>query len=546
MGSISGFAEFHGSDDSMQPSWQGPIESILYEVEEIREVLLNLEQPVFVVRHQGRIGITNQGCLAASAKEGDGIDLLSSLAPLPASRFGSPEFISTYGLKSAYMAGAMANGIASVDMVAQLGRAGYLGSFGAAGMAPEKNEVLIQEIKEKINGAPYAVNLIHNPNEPALERKMVELFLKNGVINVEASAFLDITPNVVLYRAAGLVRDRSGKIAYKNRLIAKLSRKEVAAKFMQPAPSDMLDHLVAEGSLTVEQAELARRVPLADDITAEADSGGHTDNRPMVALLPSMIAVRNEIQAKLGYDRLIRVGVGGGISTPHAALGAFMMGADYIVTGSVNQACVEAGASEHTRKLLAQADMADVIMAPSADMFEMGVKVQVLKRGTMFPMRAQKLYEYYQRYNSLEEIPLVEAEKLQKQIFQRSFDEIWADTVQFFMQRDPSQVEKANQNPKRKMALVFRWYLGLSSRWSNSGVKGREMDYQIWCGPSMGAFNEWVPGTYLELPENRRVVDVARHILTGCAYLYRIQNLALDGVRLSPQLAFYRPEKPLG
>ncbi len=178
MGSISGFAEFYGSDDSMQASWQGPIESILYELEEIREVLLNLEQPVFVVRHQGRIGITNQGCLAASAKEGDGIDLLSSLAPLPASRFGSPEFISTYGLKSAYMAGAMANGIASVDMVAQLGRAGYLGSFGAAGMAPEKNEVLIQEIKEKITGAPFAVNLIHNPNEPALERKMVELFLK--------------------------------------------------------------------------------------------------------------------------------------------------------------------------------------------------------------------------------------------------------------------------------------------------------------------------------------------------------------------------------
>ena len=27
-------------------------------------------------------------------------------------------------------------------------------------------------------------------------------------------------------------------------------------------------------------------------------------------------------------------------------------------------------------------------MAPAADMFEMGVKLQVLKRGTMFPMRA--------------------------------------------------------------------------------------------------------------------------------------------------------------
>ena len=74
------------------------------------------------------------------------------------------------------------------------------------------------------------------------------------------------------------------------------------------------------------------------------------------------------------------------------------MGAAYVVTGSVNQACVESGASEHTKNLLAHADMADVMMAPAADMFEMGVKVQVLKKGTLFPMRAQKLYELYHRF----------------------------------------------------------------------------------------------------------------------------------------------------
>lgn len=56
----------------------------------------------------------------------------------------------------------------------------------------------------------------------------------------------------------------------------------------------------------------------------------------------------------------------------------------------------------------------------------------------------------------------------------------WADTVKFFQERDPEQIARANQNPKRKMALIFRWYLGLSSKWSNSGEAGREMDYQIW------------------------------------------------------------------
>ncbi|PIW63397.1 MAG: 2-nitropropane dioxygenase, partial [Candidatus Omnitrophica bacterium CG12_big_fil_rev_8_21_14_0_65_50_5] len=78
---------------------------------------------------------------------------------------------------------------------------------------------------------------------------------------------------------------------------------------------------------------------------------------------------------------------------------AFMMGAAYIVTGSVNQACVESGTSDIVRKLLAGAEQADVAMAAAADMFEMGVKVQILKRGTMFAMRSNKLYEYYRAYN---------------------------------------------------------------------------------------------------------------------------------------------------
>lgn len=46
--------------------------------------------------------------------------------------------------------------------------------------------------------------------------------------------------------------------------------------------------------------------------------------------------------------------------------------------------------------------MTDIMMAPAADMFEMGVKLQVLKRGTMFGMRSQKLYEIYENYNSIE------------------------------------------------------------------------------------------------------------------------------------------------
>ena len=59
------------------------------------------------------------------------------------------------------------------------------------------------------------------------------------------------------------------------------------------------------------------------------------------------------------------------------------------------------------------------------------------------------------------------------------------------------------------MALTFRWYLGLSSRWANAGEPTRQVDYQVWCGPAMGAFNEWTKGSFLEQPGESAGGDVA-------------------------------------
>ncbi len=460
-------------------------------------------------------------------------------------QFGDPGFRKTYGLRYAYMSGAMANAIASAELVIALGKAGMLGSFGSAGLPPARLEAAIQRLQAALPDGPYAINLIHSPSEEAMERNAVALFLKYGVRVVEASAFLSLTPNVVHYRAAGLSQSPDGKVIIQNRVIIKLSRKEVAQKFMAPAPEKILAQLVAEGKITELQAKLAKQVPVADDVTVEADSGGHTDNRPLVVLLPAMLALRDDLQAQYHFETPVRVGAAGGISTPAAVLGAFAMGAAYVVTGTVNQACVEAGASAHTRKLLAQASMTDVTMAPSADMFEMCVRVQVLKNGTFFPMRAQKLYELYSKFEAVEQIPTDEREKLEKQVFQRDMDSIWQDTVKFFMERDPEQITRANANPKRKKSLIFRWYLVLSSRWSNSGEAGREMDYQIWCGPAIGSFNDWTRGTYLAEPDNRHVVDVALHLLTGAAHLWRAQVLRLAGVPLTPGFDRYVPEKSM-
>lgn len=523
-------------------TWVGKPGAITTDEANIRARLCDLSQPCYIVQNGDHTGVASGGQIHDGVVSG-GLPVLASAPSVSPAQLGHPDFQQAYGVKYSYMTGAMANGIASEELVIAMGKAGMLASFGAAGLVGPRLKAAIEKIQAVLPDGPYAFNLIHSPNEERMERNAVELYLQYGVKVVETSAYLDLTPYVVWYRAAGLRQNPDGSVHIGNKIIAKLSRREVATLFMKPAPERLLTPLVHQGLITPEQAALAQRVPVADDITCEADSGGHTDNRPLVALLPSILALRDEIQAQYNYPVPVRVGAGGGIGTPSAALAAFMMGADHIVTGSINQSTLEAGASAHTKKLLAQADMADVMMAPAADMFEMGVKVQLLKRGTMFPMRAQKLYELYVAHNSIDEIDPAEREKLEKQILKRPMEDIWKDTVAFFMERDPEQIKRAENNPKRKMALIFRWYLGLSSRWSNSGEKGRELDYQIWCGPSMGAFNAWVKGTYLEAPENRHVADIAEQVMRGAAYLYRVQALRVQGVYLPPRVAAYVPEK---
>ncbi|MDJ0615582.1 MAG: PfaD family polyunsaturated fatty acid/polyketide biosynthesis protein [Calothrix sp. MO_192.B10] len=523
-------------------TWKGSLETIAFTPQAIKQTLLTLNKPCYIVRVDNKIGVTNEGYISPLENGNTPqIELLIATPPISLQQLGDRNFLAFHGVKYAYTTGAMASAIASEEMVIALGKQNILASFGAGGLPPQRLETAINRIQQALPQGPYAFNLIHSPNEPALERGAVDLYLKYGVKTIEASAFLDITPNIVYYRAAGLSLNPANQIQINHKIIGKISRREVATKFMQPAPEKILKDLVTQGLITELQANLAAKIPLADDITVEADSGGHTDNRPLVCLLPSMIALRDEIQTKYNYTQPIRVGVAGGIATPESTLAAFMMGAAYVVTGSVNQSCVESGASEHTKKLLAQAEMADVMMAPAADMFEMGVKLQVLKRGTMFALRAQKLYEIYRNYNSIDEIPEGERLKLEKQIFRKPLSEVWQATAEYLSQRNPVKLEKALNNPKLKMALIFRWYLGLSSRWSNTGEKGREVDYQIWCGPAMGGFNDWVRGSYLAVPENRHVVDVANHMMTGAAFLYRIQSLKMQGLQIADDYSHYYP-----
>ena len=468
------------------------------------------------------------GGISVSAEETDGT-LLFKLPNITARDLGDAEFKKDYGLEYALYGGAMANGIASSDMVIALGKAGFMGSYGAGGMPTETVAAEIDKIKNALSGKPYMINMLSN-RDTAAEMKLAKLLIEKNVPAVEASAYIVPSEALLLYRLKGIKEDENGNIVIPRKIIAKVSREEVLEKFVSPPEAGAVASLVKAGLLTENEAKLASRVPVADDITVEADSGGHTDGRPLVSMLPALIALADRVQSKYGYAKKVRVGAGGGIGTGRSCLAAFQMGAAYVVTGSVNQACAEAGTSEHVKKILTETSMADVTMAPCADMFEMGAKVEVIKKGTMYPQNAQKLYEYYTKYPSFEAIPAPERDKIEKRILKNTFSSVWQSTKEYFAKVDPSKIAKAEADAKLKMALVFRWYLGSSSRWAVKGDESRKLDMQIWCGQAMGAFNLWTRGTPLEARENRLVADVNGAIIKSGAYHYMRTLLLTLGV----------------
>lgn len=512
----------------------------------IADVLARSRAPQHVVQHPTHrtFGLGAGGeVVSAEGAASTVYPLLAALPPAYPEWLGDRSFHETHGVRFAYVGGEMARGIASTALTIRLAETGMLGFFGAAGLSLDRIEEAIVHLREALGprNLPWGANLIHSQGAPDIEERTVDLYLKHRVHRMSASAFMALAPAVVRYACQGLRRTAEGHVERCNHVFAKISRPEVARHFLQPPPAALLAQLQAAGRITAEEAAIAATLPVAEDVTVEADSGGHTDNRPLTALFPTIAALRDEIAAVHGYTRPIRLGAAGGLGTPDAIAAAFALGAAYVLVGSVHQCTLEAGLSPDGKRMLAEAGIADVAMTAAADMFEAGVKVQVLKRGTLMAARGNQLYQLYRRYEALEEIPADERARLERDVFRQPLAEVWRQTGAFFGERDPAELRRAQQEPKHRMALVFRWYLGQSSRWPVVGETARRGDYQIWCGPAMGAFNAWVKNSFLAPVENRSVDQIALNLMEGAAVITRAQLVRSLGVPVPASAFVYRP-----
>ncbi|OPC78479.1 2-nitropropane dioxygenase [Embleya scabrispora] len=498
-------------------------------------LLAVLRQPRSMATIVRRLSDSVTGAVLGDAPV-DGCEVVGTLSPLYPEWLGDRSFTTDHGVRFPYVAGEMAQGIAGVAMVEAMARADLLGIFGAAGLPIDAVRRAIEELRHKLpEHAPWGVNIIHNPHSPVWEDEVAALAIRHGVRCVSVSAFSKVTRALAHCCAAGLQVRPDGRIVRPRMMMAKVSRPEVAEQFLAPAPPELLHELLTRGLLTADEVALAARVPMVDDLTVESDSGGHTDGRPLSTALPQILALRDTVAHRHGIAPRTRIGAAGGLGTPHAVAAAFAMGAAYVVTGSVNQLSLEADTSDRARTMLQAADTMDVAMAPSADMFEMGSKVQVLSRGTMFAARASRLFQLYRDHESLEDIPPALIARLEREMFRQPVAQVWAQTEEFWRAREPAQADRAAVDGKHRMALVFRWYLGMSSTWATTGVADRSVDYQIWCGPAVGAFNDWRKDGFLADPANLSVVQIARNLMEGATVLTRAQQLRSHGVDLPAQ-----------
>ncbi len=443
---------------------------------------------------------------------------------------GDKEFKKDYNIKYAYLTGGMYRGVASKDLVVKMGKAGMMAFLGTGGLELGRIEEDIIYIQSKLNNREaYGMNLLYNHMNPKKEESTVDLYLKYGVRNVEVAGYMNINTALVKYRLNGLIRDSGGAVTSTNRIIAKVSRPEMVKAFLTPAPDIVVKKLLEENRISRDQAEMAKYIPMADDITVETDSGGHTDFGVAYTLVFIAIKIRNEMMKTYNYKKNVRIGTAGGIGVPEAAAAAFIMGADYIVTGSINQCTVESGTSDIAKDMLQDINIKDTDYCPAGDMFELGSKVQVLKKGVFFPARANMLYELYCRNNSLEEIDEKTKKQIQEKFFKKSFNEVYEECKNFY---PPHEIEKAEKNPKYKMAVVFKWYFWYSTNLALNGIEDRSVDFQIHCGPALGAFNQWVKGTELENWRNRHVDLIAVKLMESTAQLLtdRFNTLTEPGI----------------
>jgi hypothetical protein len=133
--------------------WRAGASPPAFDPRQIAAYLQQVREPLHIVSGPGPgLGVAPGGGIAAAAA-GD-FQLVGLLPPLYPEWLGDRAFCEAHGVRFPYVAGEMANGIATTRMVIALAQAEMLGFFGAAGLALESVERAVHELSGVLSGWP--------------------------------------------------------------------------------------------------------------------------------------------------------------------------------------------------------------------------------------------------------------------------------------------------------------------------------------------------------------------------------------------------------
>ncbi|MBW4720353.1 ACP S-malonyltransferase [Saccharothrix obliqua] len=378
---------------------------------------------------------------------------------------GSAALRAEYDLRHACLAGSLDRGVSSPALLRRLSAAGLLGFHGTRGLAPHEVRTALDDLRgvERFGMAWPAGGDV---------RAVADLYLASGVRHVEVvGTHTDVGPDLVRFRFSGGPRQ----------VLVRVADPATAARFLRPADPAVLRALVAEGHLTTRDATAAAGRPIATDIAVEGD---------WPAVLPATAA--------LGGARFGVAGVG----TPAAASAAFTLGADFVLTTTVNQTTPEAATSAAAKDLLTALGVADTRDAPEPERFALGGRTPVARKGTLYAARAEQLYRLYLRHGRLEDIAPDRRAELGRTHFGRPLEAVWAG------------LGTRARDDRHRMALVFAAYCREATDAALAGTPDRRRDYRVPCGSDVGAFNAFTSGTPLADWRARHVDLIAEELMS--------------------------------
>ncbi|MGO4758684.1 nitronate monooxygenase, partial [Streptomyces sp. 2MCAF27] len=202
---------------------------------------------------------------------------------IAADALGAAGFRERYGLRRAYLVGSMYGGVSGRQLLRSAAKAGLLGFLGTGGLTLDEVERELRAVVDELGpGGAYGVNLLYQHRAPEQEGALVDLLLRHGADLVEASGYPLITEELVRFRLKG------------GRIVAKVSRADLAAQFLAPPPQPLVRRLVEAGAVTEQEAGATADRPMADDLCVEADGGWLTSTADLLSLLPAVLRLRDE------------------------------------------------------------------------------------------------------------------------------------------------------------------------------------------------------------------------------------------------------------